>query len=208
MAQPWQPASPDTFDILDRSSAATIVVGADGRVVVWNRAATDLLGYESDEAIGQDYETLVVPADQTELRKKLVRQIVGGESACFVAGRRHKDGHVVSLSIVMDSGNGSDAGVIFLSLRDASRTVCLCDATHTDASQSVRALTLRQRQVLRLIADGRSTRDIAIRLGLSVKTIETHRGHLMSRLKLKSVAGLVRYAVTLGLVPASPFASR
>jgi DNA-binding CsgD family transcriptional regulator len=40
-----------------------------------------------------------------------------------------------------------------------------------------------------------------------VKTIETHRGHLMQRLKLKSVAGLVRYAVSIGLVPQSPFVS-
>ena len=68
----------------------------------------------------------------------------------------------------------------------------------------VDSLTERQRQVLRLIAEGKPTREIARRLGLSVKTVETHRGHLMQRLHLKSVAGLVRYAVSVGLVPPAP----
>jgi len=208
MAQPWHQDIPDAEEVLDRNPAAAIVVGADGRIVFWNRAATELLGYESDEAIGHDYETLLVPPDQTEQRKKLVMQIANGESACFVAARLHKDGEIVSLSIVMDSGSGADAGVLYLSLRDAKRTACFCDATRSDIMYPARALTTRQRQVLRLIAEGRSTREIATRLTLSVKTIETHRGHLMSRLKLKSVAGLVRYAVTLGLVPASPWAPR
>lgn len=66
------------------------------------------------------------------------------------------------------------------------------------------SLTQRQREVLQLIAEGWATRDIATRLGLSVKTIETHRAHLMQRLKVDSVARLVRYAVSVGLVPAHP----
>lgn len=66
------------------------------------------------------------------------------------------------------------------------------------------SLTQRQREVLHLIAEGWPTREIAQRLGLSVKTIETHRAHLMQRLKVDSVARLVRYAVSVGLVPAQP----
>lgn len=61
-------------------------------------------------------------------------------------------------------------------------------------------LSLRQRQVLRLIAEGVSTRDSARRLGVSVKTIETHRANLMRRLQIRDVAGLVRYAIRIGLV--------
>lgn len=61
-------------------------------------------------------------------------------------------------------------------------------------------LTSRQREVLRLIAEGRSTRDIAQDLGVSVKTVETHRAHLMQRLDIRDVAGLVRYAIRTGLV--------
>ena len=61
-------------------------------------------------------------------------------------------------------------------------------------------LTPRQRQILQLIAEGSGTRDIAERLSLSVKTVETHRSQLMERLHIHDVPGLVRLAIKLGLV--------
>jgi DNA-binding NarL/FixJ family response regulator len=61
-------------------------------------------------------------------------------------------------------------------------------------------LTARQREVLQLIAEGCSTKDIANKLKLSVKTIDTHRTELMHRLDIHEVAGLVRYAIRIGLV--------
>lgn len=63
-------------------------------------------------------------------------------------------------------------------------------------------LTPRQREVLQLIAEGHSTKDIARKLDLGIKTVETHRAKLMRRLGLHHVAGLVRYAIRVGLVSA------
>ena len=62
-------------------------------------------------------------------------------------------------------------------------------------------LTPRQREVLKRIAEGRSTKEIAYELKLSVKTVETHRAQIMERLGIRDVAGLVRYAMRAGLVP-------
>ena len=62
------------------------------------------------------------------------------------------------------------------------------------------ALTPRQREVLQLIAEGCSTKQIANRLDVGVKTIETHRAQLMDRLGIHGIAGLVRYAIRVGLV--------
>ena len=62
-------------------------------------------------------------------------------------------------------------------------------------------LTPRQREVLKRVAEGRSTKEIAYDLGLSVKTVETHRAQIMERLGIRDVAGLVRYAMRTGLVP-------
>ena len=62
-------------------------------------------------------------------------------------------------------------------------------------------LTARQREVLRLVAGGKSTKEIAYDLTLSVKTVETHRAQIMERLGIRDVAGLVRYALRTGLVP-------
>lgn len=61
-------------------------------------------------------------------------------------------------------------------------------------------LSSRQREVLQLIAEGHSTRDIAQRLCISVKTVETHRAEIMRRLSLFDVASLTRYALRIGLV--------
>lgn len=61
-------------------------------------------------------------------------------------------------------------------------------------------LTPRQREILQLIAEGKSTKQIALGLKISVKTVDTHRSLLMKRLNVHDVAGLVRYAVKIGLV--------
>jgi len=62
------------------------------------------------------------------------------------------------------------------------------------------ALTARQREILQLIAEGKSTKEIAATLEVGVKTVETHRAHLMERLGIHDVAGLVRFAIRSGLV--------
>jgi DNA-binding NarL/FixJ family response regulator len=60
-------------------------------------------------------------------------------------------------------------------------------------------LTPRQREVLILIAEGRTTKEIAQQLNISVKTVESHRGQLMDRLNIHDIAGLVKYAIKFGL---------
>jgi DNA-binding NarL/FixJ family response regulator len=65
-------------------------------------------------------------------------------------------------------------------------------------------LTRRQREILQLIAEGSGTRQIATKLGVSVKTVETHRAKLMQRLDIHDVAGLVRYAIRQGIVGPNP----
>ncbi len=70
-----------------------------------------------------------------------------------------------------------------------------------NGTPGIHALTPRQRQVLQLIAEGHSTRRMAERLSVGVKTVETHRAELMHRLCIYDVAGLVRFAFRNGLLP-------
>lgn len=65
-------------------------------------------------------------------------------------------------------------------------------------------LTTRQREVLQLMAEGYKSREIADKLGLSEKTVETHRRNIRQRLDIGDLAGLVRFAVRTGLVPPAP----
>ena len=61
-------------------------------------------------------------------------------------------------------------------------------------------LTARQKQILMMIAEGQSTKQIASNLNISVKTVETHRSQLSERLNIHDVAGLVRFAIRTGLI--------
>ncbi|MBZ0183508.1 MAG: response regulator transcription factor [Melioribacteraceae bacterium] len=61
-------------------------------------------------------------------------------------------------------------------------------------------LTARQREVLQLIAEGNSTKEIADKLHVSIKTIETHRAQIMERLQIFNLQGLVKYAIKTGLI--------
>jgi len=69
-------------------------------------------------------------------------------------------------------------------------------STTDSASDSV---TPREREVLQLVAEGKTTREIASRLHISIKTVETFRSHLMRKLKLRGVAQLTKYAIAEGL---------
>ena len=69
------------------------------------------------------------------------------------------------------------------------------------------ALTARQREVLQMIAEGRTTKQIAHALAVSVKTIETHRAEIMRRLGIHDIAGLALFAARHGLVAGDPEAS-
>ncbi len=68
------------------------------------------------------------------------------------------------------------------------------------ATDPLDALTPRQREVLQLAAEGHSSKEIAQRLGLSYRTVEAHRAQLMERLGVHDLAGLVRFAVRVGLI--------
>lgn len=69
--------------------------------------------------------------------------------------------------------------------------------------QPADTLTPRQREVLQLIAEGQSTKEIARRLDISIKTVETHRTQLMKQLDIHEIAGLVRFAIRTGLASAT-----
>jgi len=67
-------------------------------------------------------------------------------------------------------------------------------------SPTADVLTSRQREILQLVAEGKSTKEVAQLLDVSAKTVETHRGQIMERLGIHDLAGLVRYAIRTGLV--------
>lgn len=75
-------------------------------------------------------------------------------------------------------------------------------AYRSQADPPADPLTWRERQVLQMVAEGKSTKEISALLGISFKTVESHRSRIMSKLEIHEMAGLVRYAVRRGLIQA------
>jgi DNA-binding NarL/FixJ family response regulator len=95
-----------------------------------------------------------------------------------------------ALSMVLDGKRFLSPKIREMSLRSAAE----------DDSGKLTPLTARQTEILRHVASGRTTKEIARELGISPKTVEFHRSRLMDRTGLHDVAGLTRYAIQEGLV--------
>lgn len=94
------------------------------------------------------------------------------------------------------------AGDVYLSPRTARQIVATLPGREGEAAKPADSLSPRQREILRMIAEGNATKEIAFALGISVKTVETHRAQIMEKLGIRDVAGLVRFAIRTGIVSA------
>jgi DNA-binding NarL/FixJ family response regulator len=102
-------------------------------------------------------------------------------------------------SVLFDAIRAAAGGEVFLGAR--ARQIWNGCAEQGLSQHQRGSLSRRQREVLRLIAQGHGNRKIAVELGLSVKTVEKHRQELMKKVDIHTVAGLTRYAIGAGLLP-------
>jgi DNA-binding NarL/FixJ family response regulator len=117
-----------------------------------------------------------------------------------------------TVPVIMMSGPGDEdrtagwirAGVEEVVRRDGSGQTAEAVQRALEVRQPLARLSPRQIEVLRLITEGLTSREIASRLTLSEKTVETHRSAVAQRLGIRDVAGLVRYAVRVGLTSLAP----
>lgn len=108
-----------------------------------------------------------------------------------------KDGAFEELAQALDAVS---SGKTYLSptIADVVLAATMQKSTATEAAPAS-VLTPREREVLQLIAEGNTTKAIAAKLGVSVKTIETHRQNIMEKLQIRSVAELTKYAIREGI---------
>lgn len=155
----------------------------------------ELNGLEVAERITRDHpgvRALILSMHANE--EYVLRALRAG--AC---GYMLKDSAITELKLAIDSVL---AGKTYLS-PSISRSVIDSYLNRTAAparKNSLDLLTPRQREILQLIAEGNSTKEIAGSLNLSAKTVETHRAQLMERLDIYDVASLVRFAIREGLI--------
>ncbi len=87
-------------------------------------------------------------------------------------------------------------------LSPTAAKLAIGDYLSSGAANQPAPITARERQTIALIAEGQSNKEVASALGISIKTVETHRASLMRKLNLRSTADLVRYAIRHGIVQA------
>ena len=145
-----------------------------------------------------------------------IRQIVGGESgAKVIALSVHADRQFIAAAL--DAGakgyllkNSASVelqlairavlqGEMFLSPRIAHIVVDRFVRGNKSGEPNGGELTPKQREVLQLLAEGKSNKEIALRMEISSKTVETHRAQIMEKLKIHNLAGLTKYAIREGL---------
>jgi DNA-binding NarL/FixJ family response regulator len=133
-----------------------------------------------------------------------------GFSACDVMDVLRLESPETPLIVVMESLTGVAAvtcvraGAEDIVIRKNIKRLPTAIANALERRSPLAKLTRRQVEVLRLVAEGHRTREIADRLKLSVKTVESHRGEVMKRLGMHDVVSLVRYALRVGLIPVTP----
>jgi len=177
----------------DGREALALVKSALPNFVLLDITMKGLTGLEAAERIVKDFPGVkVVMLSMHANEEYVLRALRAGVSGYII-----KDAAIVELELAIKA---VVAGETYLS-PTISRSVIENYLGRTGGKTgSLEQLTPRQREILQLIAEGHSTKEIAYTLKLSVKTVETHRAQLMERLQIYDVAGLVRYALRVGLI--------
>lgn len=134
--------------------------------------------------------------------KVLMLTSLGGEEYVSRAIQAGASGYLVKDAQVSELSDAIDAvrrGEVYLSPGIPRRVLATSGRRAPQRRRTNWRITERQREVLKLLAEGKSTKQIAADLKLSIKTVETHRTRLMDRLGIHDVPGLVRYALRTGL---------
>lgn len=161
-------------------------------VVLMDIAMPELNGLEATERLKKQFPRMRVLLLSMHADEAYVSQALAAGADGYIL----KNAGVVELELAIQA---AARGESYLSPAVAKKVISGRAGPHM-ARAGWQRLTPRQREILQAIAEGSSTKAIAAKLGLSVKTVETHRAKLMERLDIHDVAGLVRYAIRVGLI--------
>ncbi|MCX7047875.1 MAG: response regulator transcription factor [Candidatus Sumerlaeota bacterium] len=166
-------------------------------VVVMDIGMPDMNGIEATRQITASVSGVKVLALSMHTDKRFVK----GMLKAGASGYMLKDGAFEELihAIRLVTSNR-----IYLSPGISSVLLDAVRHPFQDGGPALPLLTAKEREVLQLVAEGKSTKEIASQLDVSVKTTETHRQHIMEKLDIHNVADLTKYAVREGLTSVEP----
>lgn len=182
----------------DGLSAIQLVRELKPDIVIMDISMPDINGMDATREITQDFPNVKVIALSMHSAKKFVREMFKAGASGYLLKDCEFDELAKAIRIVM-------SGKSYLS---PEITDVLLDNYVRNASEEVSTvfseLTKRERQVLQLMTEGLTTKQIGLKLHISPKTVEAHRLRVMDKLEIDSVAQLTKYAIQEGLTSPEP----
>jgi len=166
-------------------------------VVVMDIAMRELNGVDATREIVADYPGVRVVALSMHSETRYISEMLAAGASGYLLKDCAFDELATAIRAVSDGRTFVSRGAADVVLDDYMRRVAV--SPHEAGTSPGRVLSPREREVLQLIGAGLSTKEIAARLGLSGKTVETHRRQIMEKLGVYNIAGLIKYAVREGL---------
>src|SRR5438067_10390 len=190
-------------DLLESAPAMVWISGTDAMSTFFNRAWLECRGRRMEEELGSGWTEGLHPDDRDLCLETFLKAFTARQSFRLQYRLQNATGDYVW---VEGTGaprmlNGNFLGFICSSTESSERRRRIFTPDE-DSVRLVFALTERERQVLVLIADGKSTKEAAAQLGISYKTADSHRSRILEKLGVHETASMVRYAIRAGLIEA------
>ncbi len=188
----WHRTQTELRTLFDISTEMLFVTDLAGQLREVNPGMARILGYEVSELRGMPLLDLL-PTDEHSEGRKMLSQLTSGKAAVDVQNHfLRKDGTMCPVE--WNAAPASGDGLIYVAARDISSE--LTEHGHrrrqNEAASQLDRLSPRERQIADLVVAGKASKVIARELDLSKRTVETHRANLMKKLKLRTIADLVR----------------
>jgi len=200
--QTWQSGDERFLLLAEAAPFFICIAGPDALCTYFNRAWLDLRGRKLSEETGNGWTEGLHPDDHNLCLEAYLKAFSARQPYHITARVLRATGEYAwvegagSPYFARDSSFLGYLGV-GVDITERKRAVFTPD---TDAVRLVCTLTERERQVLALIADGRSTKEAAVTLGISYKTADSHRSRILEKLGVHETASMVRYAIRAGLI--------
>ena len=177
--------------VTDGDQAVRLAREQEPDVVIMDLSMPQISGIEATQLIKTERSTVKVLCLSMHADRGYVMGALDAGASGYLLKDSAKKELINAIRTVMDDQ-------VFLSSAVAGMVV---DAARSNSTTpAIELLTERERQILKLLAQGACTKRIADRLHLSVKTVGTHRSHIMEKLDIHSIAGLTKFAVREGLI--------
>ena len=188
--------------LMDSAPVMVRMTGGDGLCQYFNRAWLEFRGRTAEQEQGNGWAEGLHPDDHDLCMETYLKSFGARQPYRLEYRLRRRDGEyrwVEDQGVPRFEEDGSFAGFIG-STMDVSTRKRGIFTPDEEAVRMVFALTERERQVLVLIAEGKSTKEAAAHLGISYKTADSHRSRILEKLGVHETASMVRYAIRSGLI--------